>query len=291
MSHPYLSLVLHSEEEPEPSSNRLEEVGASSGGSVPHKAKQSEGQHGASKDSSSPAHPPFHNPIYPVYPVWPAYPVYPIYPMATIRRPLAPLAPAPYRPPPAFRPAVTFFDLPAELRIEIYKLALRGVRIKILPEDAEQEDRKPLPLARASRQVRSEVLPLMHAMCPIRSVVKDFDFGGLLLWLSRIPPSQQGNICKNDNVRIDMETGATPPRNLESLRKWLHMRADHHRAQAKWTYHGHAPNLKVCREMRRRVKRMNEQGKREELIVILQAIKVPLNEDLAQPSVRRNRRG
>jgi hypothetical protein len=43
------------------------------------------------------------------------------------------LAPAPPKAPPVHQPRVTLFDLPAEMRIETYKLALEGVGIHVLP--------------------------------------------------------------------------------------------------------------------------------------------------------------
>ncbi|KAK4503844.1 hypothetical protein PRZ48_004759 [Zasmidium cellare] len=188
-----------------------------------------------------------------------------------------PLAPAPPKPPPAQLPRVTFFDLPAELRIEVYKLALEGVVIHILPTSKAEDAARCIPhaLTRTSRQVRNEVLPMIHSMCPIRCSITDFNFDGLLLWIARIPPDQESKLCKNEDLRIQFATsGQQPPRSLDSLRKWLHMRADKHRPQPKWQYYGPQPHSKICADLRRRAKRMTESGKQEEMLKILKALNI-----------------
>lgn len=186
-----------------------------------------------------------------------------------------PLAPAPPKPPPAQQPRVTFFDLPAELRIEVYKLALEGVVIHILPTSKAEDSQRGIPhaLTRTSRQVRNEVLPMIHSMCPIRCSITDFNFEGLLLWCSRIPPDQESKLVKNDDLRIQFATtGQQPPRCLASLRQWLKMRADKCRPQPNWQYRGPQPHSKICADLRRRAKRMTEKGKQEEMMRILKAL-------------------
>jgi hypothetical protein len=192
---------------------------------------------------------------------------------------LPPLAPAPPKPAPIFTPRVTFFDLPAELRIEIYRLALENVIIHILPV-ASPNDKLPHALTRTSRQVRNEVLPLMHSICPIRSSVTEFNFDGLLLWMSRVPPHEEANLKKNPDMRIFFTTNNQPQRSMDSLRKWLHMRADKYRPQPQWQYSGTTPNNKVCADLRRRTKRMKEARKQKEMVKILKALNVTPPPDL-----------
>lgn len=172
---------------------------------------------------------------------------------------------------------MTFFDLPAELRIEVYRLALDGVVIHILPTTKAEDSQRCIPhaLTRTSRQVRNEVLPMIHSMCPIRCSITDFNFDGLLLWISRIPPDQESKLCKNENLTIHFNTsGQQPPRCLESLRKWLKFRADKHRPHPNWVYSGPQPHSKICADLRRRAKRMPEPGKQEEMFKILKALSI-----------------
>lgn len=196
------------------------------------------------------------------------------------------LAPAPPRPPPAYTPRVTFMDLPAELRIEIYKLALENVTVHILPSSCDETRKRPHALTRTTRQVRAEVLPLMHALCPIRCSVTDFHFDSLLAWLARIPPDAQANLCKNSALTIRFCTTTAPPKSIDSMRRWLHARADPYRPQPRWQYSGSKPADKVCRDLLRRAKRMREPGRQREMFVILTALGVASEATVGRPRTR-----
>jgi hypothetical protein len=189
------------------------------------------------------------------------------------------LAPAPFVPRQTDETHQTnFFDLPAEIRVEIYKLVLHDVIIHILPLSAEQSRHCPHPLVRTSRQARNEVLPIIHSTCAIRANVTDFNFTGLLEWMRRIPPTQLHHLVKNDNLEIKLCTTAKPPRGFcLGLRQWLQQRADKYRPQARWKYSGATPPVRaVSNDLRRRAKRMPEEGKRSEFLVMLEALKVQL---------------
>lgn len=170
---------------------------------------------------------------------------------------------------------MTFYDLPAEMRIEIYKLALQNVTIHITPPSSLEDYKAPHALTRTTKQVRNEVLPMIHSLCPIRCDITDFNFDGLLAWMARVPPNEESKLTKNESLTICFNASIQPPRSLDSLRKWLHMRADPHRPQAKWKYHGPQPSSKVASDLRRRAKRMKEPGKQQEMLVILKAIGIP----------------
>lgn len=205
-------------------------------------------------------------------------------------RPLRPIAiaPAPPKAPPVQQHRVTFYDLPAELRVEIYKLTLESVRLQILPATADKSRKRPHPLTLTTRQVRHEVLPIIHATCPILCNVTDFVFDGLLEWMSRVPPHEERVLTKNDNLTIAFHTTMQqPPRMMESMRKWLHMRADQHRPQPKWQYSGPTPPSKVCADLRRRAKRMKEEGKQAELLKMLKALQIPCGDENTRGSGRR----
>lgn len=174
-----------------------------------------------------------------------------------------------------------FYDLPAELRIEIYRLALANTTVHILP--TARVDHHPHPLLLTSRQIRNEVLPLIHANCRINAKVIDFDFTGLLHWMRRIPPDQLVQLCKNRTLVIELETTINETKgqscnslqNSAVLRRWLHIRADKYRAQPNWRYVGPQPDVKTAYEMRRRAQRMKVDAEAEELWKMLTAIGVP----------------
>ncbi|KAK5111955.1 hypothetical protein LTR85_011702 [Meristemomyces frigidus] len=190
------------------------------------------------------------------------------------------LKPAPPRTVISAEPKTTdFFDLPPELRIEIYKLVLDDVVIHILPLQEDSDNmgfQCPHSLIRTSRQVRNEVLPIIHSTCEIRANVTDFNFSGMLAWMDRIPPDQQSHLCKNRALTVRLCTSSKPAGFCENMRKWLHLRADPYRPQPNWQYSGPAPKSKVANDLKRRVKRMSEVGKRKELVAMLSALGVAI---------------
>jgi hypothetical protein len=167
------------------------------------------------------------------------------------RRFLKALQPAPVR---YYGPRKTcFFDLPAELRNEVYKLALIGVNIHIVPRNS--PNIHPHSLLLTSKQVRNEVFPLMHALCPIYATVTDFNFAGLLDFMNRVPPHEEKHLVKNKNLRIELCSTNSVISN-DTLRKWLHMRADKYRDHPNWKYAGVRPIKKAQTDLHRRLKRM-----------------------------------
>ena len=192
---------------------------------------------------------------------------------------LKPLLPAPPRfrePPPIIvGRKVSFLDLPAELRIEIYNLILRKVVIHILPSNSDRQS-APHGLLRTCRQIRHEVLPIMHTSCAIRATITDFDFSGLLAWLARIPVDGHKELAKNPSLNIHFCASEKVPGDLPFLRRWLHDRADPYRPQPSWRYSGPTPNNKVANDLRRRMRRMKEARKQAELKKIVKALGVNL---------------
>lgn len=190
-------------------------------------------------------------------------------------------------PPPNPQKRTCFYDLPAELRVEIYKIALASVQIHILPPNSSERN-NPHALVLTSRQVRNEVLPLIHNSCAIRIDITDFNFDGLLAFMARMPPDQEQNLRKNTRLSIRLCTTVSPNakkgdtcnsmRNSSSLKKWLHLRADPYRPQPNWVYSGPVPDYKTSYEMRRRAKRTRIEGEKAELVRMLRAIRVDVSQ-------------
>jgi hypothetical protein len=178
---------------------------------------------------------------------------------------------------------VTFLDLPPELRIEIYKLALKNVTVHVLPMNCGDNRKLPHALTRTSQQVRREVLPLMHSLCPILCSITDFNFDSLREWMRRIPPDQEANLCKNRTLVIRFCTTTELPKSIESMRKWLQMRADPYRPQPRWQYSGSKPADKVCKDLARRANRMKDASRQKEMFVILECLGVPRGNSPGRP--------
>ncbi|KAK3679213.1 ferrochelatase hem15 [Recurvomyces mirabilis] len=98
------------------------------------------------------------------------------------------LATAPSTSPQALIPnKPTFFDLPAEVRNEIYDFLANDTILYLPPPpEKKQDERKkkdyipPCGLLLASRQCRKEFLPLIYSSSPVIIDIKDFDFTPLL---------------------------------------------------------------------------------------------------------------
>lgn len=204
---------------------------------------------------------------------------------ASMRRCIRELRPAPPQIPGQDLPAsiprrqTCFYDLPAELRNMVYRIVLKGVHIHILPQHSGTTP-QPHSLIATSHQVRLEVLPIIHSTCEIRASITDFNFEPLLTWLSRVPPEQESTLSKNNRLKIRLCTSLKPDNpSGASLRRWLQIRADTCRPQPEWQYSGPTPKTKVANDLKRRAKRMTEEGKRKEMMKILRAIKISFDED------------
>lgn len=196
------------------------------------------------------------------------------------------LLPMPPKEPQTKHKLTCFFDLPAELRLEIYHLVLKDVRLHILPDLASNsaDYKNPHALVRTSHQVRNEVLPIIHARCPINVVTLDFNFDGLLKWMGRLPPDQEANLCKNKNMTINLittsheikGTSSNSAKNSLSLGRWLRLRADRYRPQPEWKYRGPKPDSKTIMDMKRRARRINRPLEKAELSHMLRSLGAPL---------------
>nr|OQO25856.1 hypothetical protein B0A51_07942 [Rachicladosporium sp. CCFEE 5018]OQO28178.1 hypothetical protein B0A51_04598 [Rachicladosporium sp. CCFEE 5018] len=198
-------------------------------------------------------------------------------------RALCPAAPKRLPPPPTHRPT-TFYDLPPELRVEIYKLALLNTHLHILAEPSASQP--PHSLTLTTKQIRLEVLPLLHSTCPITASITDFDFTPLLTWLRTMPPDQETNLCKNDRLTVILKTTinekkektSNSSRNSSALKRWLHLRADRYRAQPGWVYEGRTPDGRTSSDLKRKYKRAAVEGEKRELGVMLRAVGIPVVE-------------
>lgn len=207
---------------------------------------------------------------------------------STVERSLATLAPATARSKQQSAPrqpseygGKCLNDLPAELRVEIYKMVLQDVTIHILPMEARLERRAPHPLTRVSKPLRNEVLPIIHANCPIEAMITDFNFSGMLAFMQRIPPEDEKALAMNDRLKIQLCTTGENTKGVQwnvsdsiSLGRWLRYRADKCRLQPKWEYCGIWPGSKVESAIRRKISRMTEDGKKQELIKLGTALKM-----------------
>ncbi|KAI5361982.1 hypothetical protein Slin15195_G056310 [Septoria linicola] len=130
----------------------------------------------------------------------------------------------------------TFFDLPAELRNEIYELTadnttLRITALKGSSKTTKQQQDEAIPgLLIASRQCRAEYLPILLATSPIEISVKNFDFSNITRITGSLYSTELKALRANEHLtlRLTFSSSSTGSRgqSLESsLRTWVTRRS------------------------------------------------------------------
>ncbi|KXL45521.1 hypothetical protein M433DRAFT_134587 [Acidomyces richmondensis BFW] len=126
---------------------------------------------------------------------------------------------------------LTFFDLPAELRNEIYDL-VASTTILTLPPSSNTSNRKdrslvPVPgLLLTSRQTRREYLPLLYSTAPVAVEIRDFNFNPLLNAVANLYATELKALRLNPNLVLQLRTQNCTKDNLAGLRRWVVSRAN-----------------------------------------------------------------
>jgi hypothetical protein len=122
---------------------------------------------------------------------------------------------------------LTFFDLPAEIRNQIYELVASDAILTLPLQKKETKTPPPVPgLLLASHQCRKEYLSLFLSTAPVIVEVKDFEFRHLIRVVGSLYNSEFKALRLNRNLCIHLRTQNCTRENLASLRKWLIKRGD-----------------------------------------------------------------
>jgi hypothetical protein len=154
--------------------------------------------------------------------------------------------------PPPTRPAgISFFDLPAELRNEIYECVISDATLS-LPPNLFAGARKPKlrlkkkkssasapinGLLLASRQCRKEYLSILLTTISVVVEIKDFDFDNLMRVSATLNPEDLESLQSNRNLVLHLHTRNCTQKSLTQLRAWLDFRAQQPSSQRlPWRY-------------------------------------------------------
>lgn len=160
--------------------------------------------------------------------------------------------------PPLMPKRKNIFDLPAELRNEIYRHVIESTEICIFQSICSDHNDS-YSLALTARQIRGEALPLLYRSGRLHACIIDLNFEGLLAFTTRLTRPDRRNICVNPNLEIRLRQ-STPAgidvcvskMSMDSLRAWAVHRAQMDQPQPSWTYTGtytnHDAALKARRE-------------------------------------------
>ena len=124
---------------------------------------------------------------------------------------------------------LTFFDLPAELRNDIYDLVAKDTTLRLPSRLNKARTKEPPPIAGlliASRQCRTEFLPLLYATSTFLVEIKDFGFRNLMRVVSSLYSTELKALRDNPNLVIQLRTQNCTRDNIACLRQWLVARAD-----------------------------------------------------------------
>ena len=135
---------------------------------------------------------------------------------------------------------ISFFDLPAELRNEIYECVIADATLS-LPTNLfsasrkpklrlKKKKRSPTPpingLLLASRQCRKEYLSVLLSTISVVVEIKDFDFDNLMRVSATLSPEQLESLHSNRHLTLHLHTRNCTQKSLTQLRAWLEFR--HH---------------------------------------------------------------
>jgi hypothetical protein len=149
------------------------------------------------------------------------------------------------------RNRLSFYDLPAELRNEVYELVIADATLSLpahlfaasLSQKAKLVLRRRKPLAipningllLASKQCRHEYLSVLLSSIQVIVEIKDFDFDNLIRVNSSLPALEVAALRSNRNLRLHLDTRNCTTKDLGSLRRWLEYRC-HEQNQLPWKY-------------------------------------------------------
>lgn len=129
---------------------------------------------------------------------------------------------------------VGFFDLPPELRNQIYELAADASSLLLFPDS-----RKPSSpgLLLASRQMCREYRPILLARAPLRVNIFDFNFRPLMRVIGSLYPSELKALRANTRLRITLHISKASAKdgNMANLRRWA-VKQSEHLDRLAWSY-------------------------------------------------------
>ena len=122
----------------------------------------------------------------------------------------------------------SFYDLPSELRIQIYELVAHDARLSLffaLPKNI-----KTPALLLTSRQIRNEYRPVLLSLAPIRAHVGNYNFKPIMRVVGSLYSTELKALRKNNNLTIVLHLKSfdvTSEHCMTSLRRWAVKRAEH----------------------------------------------------------------
>lgn len=163
----------------------------------------------------------------------------------------------------------TTFDLPAELRNEIYKFALESASVCVVLSNG-SDCHEPLGILLAAKAVRKEVLSLIYRHGNIHVEVVDLDFEALLAFTTHLNTQQRAAMYDNPKLEIRLrrsdpleDDAVLPSENLMRLKEWVVSKTHADQLQPCWRYTEPYTNHRAAARVRREAVEEEDKQKQE----------------------------
>lgn len=126
------------------------------------------------------------------------------------------------------RKITSFYDLPSELRIQVYELVARDTRLSLFSASPKHVRMPSLLLT--SRQIRNEYRPVVLSLAPIRAHISNYNFKPITRVVGSLYSTELKALRKNNSLTIVLHLknfDVTSEHYMTSLRRWAVKRAEH----------------------------------------------------------------
>jgi hypothetical protein len=134
----------------------------------------------------------------------------------------------------ATRSTITFFDLPGEIRNQIYELSAHNATLRIVensssrkPKASRAVDPTSMPgLLLASKRCRQEYLPILLSTAYIEASITNFDFKNVMRVIAGLFPTELRALRENTNLVLSLLVPSSGSQNeFANIRRWASNRA------------------------------------------------------------------
>jgi hypothetical protein len=125
------------------------------------------------------------------------------------------------------RKPITFYDLPAELRIKVYELVASETKLSLFSNSPKPQ---PPSLLFVTRQIRAEYRPILLSLAPVQAHIYDYDFSPLIRLIGSLYSTELKALRTNNSLIISVhltDYEVTKRDNMTLLRRWAVKRSEH----------------------------------------------------------------
>jgi hypothetical protein len=133
------------------------------------------------------------------------------------------------------RSAITFYDLPPELRIKIYELVAKETTLSLFSNSSKL---KTPSLLFTTRQIRAEYRAILLSFAPVQAHIYNYDFSPLIRLVGSLYSTELKALRSNNSLTISLhltDFEVYQREEMSLLRRWAVKRAEH-LDRLQWSY-------------------------------------------------------